>query len=105
MNKHSRTPDNAGRAKRMKHPVEIKIIGLMGPKTERAIIDVEESLVGLDDSVGVEWISDPFEICKLGPVQSPSVYVNGRLRSAGRIPSVHEVRMWIEEELSEVEAA
>jgi len=80
----------------------IKIIGLMGPKTERAIINVEESLNGYRDFCRVEWISDPMAICKLGPIHMPSVYINGEVRAAGRIPSVHEVQTWIKEVLEEM---
>jgi len=102
MDNNNRSSDASGGMQRKKHVVEVKIFGLAGSKTERSIVNVEESLVGLDGDVGMEWISDPFEICRLGAVQTPSVFVNGQLRSTGRIPSVHEVRMWVEEELSEV---
>ena len=104
MSRRARMTAVAGRAGRGKHAVEITIVGLVGPRSERSIINVEESLAGMDNDVGVEWISDPLEICKLGSLQAPSVYVNGTLRSSGRIPSVHEIRKWVDEELSEVAA-
>lgn len=90
------------RRSRSRYPVVIKIIGLMGPKTERAIINVEESLNGYRNFCRTEWISDPMAICKLGPIQTPSVYINGEVRASGRIPSVHEIQTWIKEALQEM---
>jgi hypothetical protein len=87
---------------RHKKKIVIRIIGLMSAKTERTIINVEESLSGYRKFCDVEWISDPLEIARLGPIQMPSVYINGKVRAAGWIPSVHEIRTWIEEVLQEV---
>jgi hypothetical protein len=89
------------RKRRKKYAAVIKIIGLVSPKTERTIINVEEALSGRDEPIAVDWVSDPLEICKLGPMQTPSIYINGELRAVGRVPSVHELRTWIEHALEE----
>lgn len=96
---------NHPRKKPKTYAVTIKVVGLAVVKTERAIINIEEALVGIDGSIAVEWISDPHAMSRLGPLQLPSVFVNDELKISGRIPSIHEIRLWVEEVLQETVSA
>ena len=81
----------------MKKNMTIKIAGLPGIKTEQAILNAEAAVAYAQTSADVEWISDVYKITKLGAIRTPSLFINDELKTSGRIPSVHEVKMWITE--------
>lgn len=84
----------------------IRVAGFPGTKTDRTLATVEEAveLVG-EGMVTVEWISDARAMNEIGVMQTPSVFVNENIKVAGRLPSMHEVMTWVEEELAALELA
>ena len=79
--------------------MNITIAGYSTIKTERTMANVEEALREVSLVADVSLANDPAKIARLGVHITPAVFVNERLRVTGRIPSVYELRKWIEEEL------
>jgi hypothetical protein len=80
--------------------VQINVIGWPSTKTERVLANVRAAVAESGCKSRVNWISDIRNIATMGPVTVPAVIINGRLRYAGRIPSVYEVATWIEETIN-----
>ncbi|MBI4547932.1 MAG: thioredoxin family protein [Ignavibacteriae bacterium] len=79
--------------------MNIKVVGWRGPKTELSILNAQAALSELESEAAVEWISSLDEIMRLGVVHMPALFINGKLKTSGRIPSVHEITRLLEEEL------
>jgi hypothetical protein len=79
----------------------IKVFGWYCPRTEQTLMNAQAAFKQFDRRGKVEWISDTHDMIALGVRHTPSLYVNGKLRSSCRVPSVHEITTWIEEELME----
>jgi hypothetical protein len=77
----------------------IKVLGWFCPRTEQTLINAQAALNEFDRRSKVEWISDPHAMIALGMRHTPTLFVNGKLRATSRVPSVHEITTWIEEEL------
>ncbi|MBI5217026.1 MAG: thioredoxin family protein [Ignavibacteriae bacterium] len=75
----------------------IKVAGLPGIKTQQTLMNTEEAVAQFPTEAEVEWISDIYKIARLGTVKTPSLFINDELKTSGRIPSVHEVKVWLEE--------
>ena len=79
--------------------MKITIVGLPGTKTQRTIINVQEAATDFGHHLSVDWISNARTMCAMGVVHTPSILVDGKLKSSGRIPSVYEISQWVEAEL------
>ncbi|HTK82826.1 MAG TPA: thioredoxin family protein [Bacteroidota bacterium] len=77
----------------------VKVVGWYCPRTEQTLINAQAALRDFDRRSKVEWVSDQHAMIALGIRHTPTLFVNGKLRSASRVPSVHEISLWIEEEL------
>lgn len=85
--------------------MKIKVIGLPCAKTNRTLINAQAAATEFEDRPKVHLISDIYEIAEMGRLHTPTVMVNEKLKLTGRIPSVYEIKTWIEEELEEEIAA
>ncbi len=81
------------------NPVRIKIIGLPTAKVRHAVTNATASVSRFETKPRVQWINDIQQIASMGALVVPTILVNEKLKSAGRIPSVYEFETWIEEEL------
>lgn len=75
--------------------MEIKVLGpgcKRCNKTEKIVLEAVAE-AGVD--VKVDKISDLMEIAKYGVFSTPAVVVNGEVKSAGKIPSKKEVKLWL----------
>lgn len=79
--------------------VRIKIIGLPTAKVRHAVTNATASVSRFETKPRVQWINDIQKIASMGALVVPTVLVNEKLKSAGRIPSVYEFETWIEEEM------
>ncbi len=61
--------------------------------TEKNVMDAVEAL-GLEAEV--KHIRDLKEIASYGVLATPAVVVDGQVKSSGKIPSVEEVKGWIQ---------
>jgi small redox-active disulfide protein 2 len=78
--------------------MKIIVFGLPCTKTQRTLINVEAAVGELDHHAKIYQISDIHKMREWGVVYTPTVMVNDKEKSSGRIPSVHEILTWIEEE-------
>ncbi len=78
--------------------VHVKIIGLPTAKVRHAVTNATASLSHFEVKPKIQWISDIEKIAAMGALVVPTILVNEKMKSAGRIPSVHEFKTWIEEE-------
>ena len=76
----------------------IEVFGLGCVKTQRTLVNVEEAASEFDDPPKISGIDDIRRMGELGIVYTPAVLVNGKIKSLGRIPSVHEIKTWVEQE-------
>ena len=75
----------------------IKVAGLPGIKTQQIIMNIEAAVESSSATEEVEWINDMYKITRMGAIRTPSLFINDELKTSGRIPSVHEVKTWINE--------
>lgn len=83
----------------------VKVVGWSGAKTEQAVLNAQAALSEHDPRGRVECINDIGAMLAMGVVQKPAVIINGKLKIAGRVPSVHEIGLWIKQEKIEDLAA
>ncbi len=80
--------------------MEIKILGPGCPRCseveKRAINALAELNIGAD----VQKIKDFKEIATYKIIGTPGLFINGKVKCYGRIPSQDEIKRWIEEESS-----
>lgn len=86
-------------------PPQIKVVGLPCPKINRTLVNAQAAAAEFDDRPEVSWVGDIHHIVEIGSKQSPTILVNDKVKLTGRIPSVYEIRTWIEEVLEEEVAA
>ena len=80
--------------------MQIKVVGLPCTKTSRTYINARAAASEFSQRLHVRWVNDVHEIAEMGSLSSPAVIVNEKLKQSGRIPSVHEIKLWIQKELT-----
>ncbi len=87
--------------------MHIKIVGLPSAKINRTLVNAQAAATEFEQRPKVHVVSDIEKILAMGAaLTTPAILVNDKLKlSSGRIPSVHEIKTWIEEELEEEIAA
>jgi small redox-active disulfide protein 2 len=58
---------------------------------------VNDALAELGVSADVEKIKDMGKIIEAGIMPTPGLRINGEIKCCGRIPTIEEVKKWIEE--------
>lgn len=76
----------------------IRVFGLPCPKTERTLVNVEAAVSECERPAKVYHIADIQKMSEWGVVYTPTVLVNEKEKSSGRIPSVYEIMTWVQEE-------
>jgi len=79
--------------------MEIRILGpgcpRCGEMEKRTINALAELNVGAD----VQKVTDFRKFAEYQVFATPGLVINGKVKASGRIPSVEEIKKWIEEEL------
>jgi len=57
---------------------------------------VKSALAETGAQVELVHFTDPREIARRGLILTPAVVVDGVIRLAGRVPSVDEVKLWLQ---------
>ena len=78
--------------------IRVTIIGLPTTKVRHAVTNAHAALSQFETRPRVQWINDIQEIATMGSLIVPTILVNDKPKSTGRIPSVYEFEKWIEEE-------
>ncbi len=79
--------------------MEIKILGPGCPKCKEVEKRTVNALAELNVPADVEKISDFKKIAEEKILSTPGLIINGKVKCYGKIPSVDEIKKWIQEEL------
>ena len=75
--------------------MEIKVLGPGCPKCKKTEALVKEAVAEAGVDAHVEKITDTMEIAGYGVFGTPSVVVDGEVKSVGKIPTKEEIKDWI----------
>ena len=76
--------------------MEVKILGPGCPRCQQTEKAVKEAVAETGTEASVEHVSNFMEIAKYGVLGTPAVVVDGEVKSVGKIPSVEEVKKWLQ---------
>jgi len=85
--------------------MQIKVIGWPCTKINRTLMNVQAAAAEFEKKPKVQWINDINKIAGMGALAIPTVLVNEKVKLSGRIPSLYEIKTWIEEGLEDEMAA
>jgi small redox-active disulfide protein 2 len=57
--------------------------------------NVKEAIAETGINADVEHVNDVLKIAEYGVLQTPGVVIDGKIKSAGRIPEKEEIKTWI----------
>jgi small redox-active disulfide protein 2 len=75
--------------------MDIKVLGPGCPKCQQTEKIVKEALAESGVSATVEKVTNTLKIAEYGVFGTPSVVVDGEVKSVGKIPSKEDVKKWI----------
>ncbi|MDY6985391.1 MAG: thioredoxin family protein [Candidatus Thermoplasmatota archaeon] len=75
--------------------MKIEVLGAGCPKCRATEKRIEEVAEEMRADVEIIEISDVDEIVNRGVMMTPAVFVDGKLKSTGKVPSKEELRAWI----------
>lgn len=78
--------------------MEIRILGTGCPRCNEVEKRTMNALAELSVAADVQKVKEIKEIAKYGILGTPGLVINGKLKSSGRIPSLEEIKAWIQEE-------
>ena len=76
--------------------MEVKILGPGCPRCQQTKKSVKEALAEAGVGANVEHVSDLMQIAKYGVFGTPAVVIDGEVKSVGKIPSVGEIKKWLQ---------
>ena len=77
--------------------MEIKVLGTGCPKCRKVYANAQRAIADLGIAVKLEKVEAIDEILRYGVMMTPAVVINGRVRASGRIPSMEELKKWLQE--------
>jgi len=77
--------------------MKIEIMGMGCPKCKKATENAETAAKELGIDAEIVKIQDINEIMKRGVMLTPAISIDGEVKSSGKIPSVEEIKKWMEE--------
>ena len=79
--------------------MEIKILGMGCPRCDEVMNRTMNALAELNVAADVQKVKYVKEISSYGVLSTPGLVINDKVKSQGRIPSVAEIKEWIQEEM------
>ena len=76
--------------------MEIKVLGPGCPKCKQTEQNVKEAVAETGIDATVEKVTDIMEIAGYGVFGTPSVVIDGEVKSVGKIPTKEDVKAWLE---------
>ncbi|MFZ7126600.1 MAG: thioredoxin family protein [Desulfobacterales bacterium] len=76
--------------------MEIKVLGPGCPRCQQTMQQVEKAIGETGVNAVVEKVTDVLKIAEYGVFGTPAVVVDGEVKSVGKIPSVDEIKGWIQ---------
>jgi len=78
--------------------MEIKILGPGCRNCEKLAVDAKLAAKETGCTAEVVKVTDMKQMMSYGVLSTPGLVINGKVKAYGRIPSVSEIKKWIEEE-------
>jgi len=78
--------------------MEIKILGTGCPRCSEVEKRTMNALAKLGMAADVQKIKNLNAIAQYGIFGTPGLVINGKVKSSGRIPTVEEIKSWIQAE-------
>ena len=75
--------------------MEIKVLGPGCPKCKQTEQNVKDAVTESGVDATVEKITDIIEIAGYGVFGTPSVIIDGEVKSVGKIPTKEDVKSWL----------
>ena len=75
--------------------MDIKVLGPGCPKCQQTEKIVKEALAESGVTASVEKVTDIRKIAEYGVFGTPSVVVDGEVKSVGKIPTKEEAKKWL----------
>lgn len=79
--------------------MEIKVVGSGCTNCKNVLARTQQAVKDLGVDAQIHYITDMEQIIATGILQTPGLIINGKVKSAGRVPSVKEIAKLIESEL------
>lgn len=80
--------------------MEIRILGTGCPRCQELEKRTIDTLAELNIAADLQKVTDIKKIMEYKILGTPGLVINGKVKSAGRIPSKDEIKKWIEEEMN-----
>jgi hypothetical protein len=101
VSKNERRVKSETRPEMEKNPIQVEILG-SGNAVSRMtaqVLDAATRDLGLvlNQDVQLYFVRDAAQIASSGVYWTPAVRINGTLKCTGRVPSLQEVRDWLEQ--------
>lgn len=77
--------------------MKVQVLGPGCPKCKKLAENAEAAAGEVGSDVQVVKVTDIDEIVKSGVMLTPGLAVNGKVKSAGRVPDIEEIKRWIVE--------
>jgi small redox-active disulfide protein 2 len=75
--------------------MEIKVLGPGCPKCEQTEQNVRDAVAEAGVDADVEKVTDIMEIAGYGVFGTPSVVIDGEVKSVGKIPTKEDIKSWL----------
>jgi len=79
--------------------MEIRILGPGCPRCSEVKKRTINALAELNVGADIQKITDIKKIAEYKIMGTPGLIINGKVKSSGRIPSLNEIKNWIQEEM------
>ena len=79
--------------------MEIKILGTGCPKCKEVEKRTMNILAEMNIGADVQKVSDIKKIAEYGVMGTPGLVINGKVKAQGRIPSMDDIKKWVQEEM------
>ncbi|MFC1786645.1 thioredoxin family protein [Halobacteriota archaeon] len=76
--------------------MKIKILGVGCPKCERVEKNVKKVVDDIGISTEVEKVTDIVDMMEYGVMMTPALVINNEVKCQGRIPSIEEIKGWLQ---------
>jgi len=75
--------------------MEIKVLGPGCPKCKQTEKNVKDAVAETGVDATVEKVTDIMEIAGYGVFGTPSVIIDGEVKSVGKIPTKEDIKSWL----------
>jgi len=75
--------------------MKVEILGAGCPKCKKVAELTEQAAKELGIEVEIVKVTDLKEIMNYGVVFTPALVVNGEVKSAGKVPTIDQIKSWL----------